>query len=185
MSHHIYFLQYSIFFPKDLRFEHGGAKLASWPGHHLTSLCIFRFWLTSSCLYCSSTDWPILSYSVRRTRSPSNGIRGVTRGHNYPFAESLRGRQMTAGGAGKSQQCHMYILQHSKFASERYLVTPLYGTRAFLSCHNVWPSSYVTIPEFGHNFNFFQAIFAPPSKWRPWHVPCLLYLRYATANIWS
>ena len=24
--------------PKDLRFEHGGAKLASWPGRHLTSL---------------------------------------------------------------------------------------------------------------------------------------------------
>jgi len=24
--------------PKDLRFEHGGAKLASWPGRHLTTL---------------------------------------------------------------------------------------------------------------------------------------------------
>jgi len=30
------------FFPKDLRFEHGGAKLASCPGRHLTSL---RLWL--------------------------------------------------------------------------------------------------------------------------------------------
>jgi len=25
--------------PKDLSFEHGGAKVASCPGHHLTSLC--------------------------------------------------------------------------------------------------------------------------------------------------
>ena len=31
------------------------------------------------------------------------------------------------------------------------------------------------------NFDFCQAIFAPPSKWRPWHVPCLPYPRYATA----
>jgi len=29
-------------------------------------------------------------------------------------------------------------------------------------------------------FNFFLAFFAPPSKWRPWHVPCLPYPRYAT-----
>ena len=129
----------------------------------------------------------------------------VTRGqgeHNYPVAESLWGRRITAGGGGKSQQCHMYILQHSKFASERSqvrtwgrqtcffpvqfdLVTPLYGMRAFLFCHNVWPSCYVAIPQFGHNFNFFQAIFAPPSKWRPWHVPCLPYPRYATGDTWK
>jgi len=32
------FLQYSNFLAKDLRFEHGGAKLASCPGRHLTSL---------------------------------------------------------------------------------------------------------------------------------------------------
>jgi len=28
--------------------------------------------------------------------------------------------------------------------------------------------------------NFSQAIFAPPSKWRPWHVPCLPHPRYTT-----
>jgi len=28
--------------------------------------------------------------------------------------------------------------------------------------------------------NFCQAVFAPPSMWRPWHVPCLPYDRYAT-----
>jgi len=30
------------------------------------------------------------------------------------------------------------------------------------------------------DFNFCKAIFAPPSKWRTWHVPCLPYPRYAT-----
>ena len=30
------------------------------------------------------------------------------------------------------------------------------------------------------DFKFCQAIFAPPSKWRPWHVPCLPYPRCAT-----
>jgi len=30
------------------------------------------------------------------------------------------------------------------------------------------------------DFNFCQDIFAPPSKWRPWPVPCLPYPRYAT-----
>ena len=35
---HKYFLQNSTFAPKDLRFEHGGDKLASCPGRYLTSL---------------------------------------------------------------------------------------------------------------------------------------------------
>jgi len=29
-------------------------------------------------------------------------------------------------------------------------------------------------------FKFLPSNFAPPSKWRPWHVPCLPYPRYAT-----
>jgi len=33
------------------------------------------------------------------------------------------------------------------------------------------------------NFDFSQAILAPPSKWRPWHVPCLPYPRYAIAGM--
>ena len=32
------------------------------------------------------------------------------------------------------------------------------------------------------NFDFCQAIFAPPSKWRPWHEPCLTYLIYVTGS---
>jgi len=40
-------------------------------------------------------------------------------GHNYPWAESLWGRQMAAGGAEKFQQCHKYFLQCSKFACRR------------------------------------------------------------------
>jgi len=35
---HTYILQYSTLLPEDLRFENGGAKLASFPGAHLTSL---------------------------------------------------------------------------------------------------------------------------------------------------
>jgi len=31
-------------------------------------------------------------------------------------------------------------------------------------------------------FDFFPSNFPPPSKWRPWHVPCLPYPRYATAS---
>jgi len=45
---HNYFLQCSTFAPKSLRFEHGGAKLASCPGHHLTSLRPW-WWLRNKC----------------------------------------------------------------------------------------------------------------------------------------
>jgi len=31
-------------------------------------------------------------------------------------------------------------------------------------------------------FNSFQAILAHPSKWRPWHVPCLPCPRYAAGG---
>jgi len=43
---------------------------------------------------------------------------------NYGGAESLRGRRITAGAAEKSQQCHKYFLQCSKFAIERAQVPP-------------------------------------------------------------
>jgi len=49
-------------------------------------------------------------------------VRGVTRGargHNSPGAESLTGRQITVGGAEKTQQCHKHFLEYSTFASER------------------------------------------------------------------
>jgi len=36
--------------PKNFRSEHGGAKLASWHMRDLTSLCLCRFRLISTCL---------------------------------------------------------------------------------------------------------------------------------------
>jgi len=60
--------------------------------------------------------------------------RGVTRGGkgstiprapiHYGGAESLQGPGITAGGAEKSQQCHKYFLQYSKFAFERTQIWP-------------------------------------------------------------
>ena len=60
--------------------------------------------------------------------------RGVTRGGkggtilraliHYGGAESLQGRWITAGGAEKSQQCHKYFLQYSKFVFERTQIWP-------------------------------------------------------------
>jgi len=44
---------------------------------------------------------------------------GYGQGRNERGAQ-FPGRQMTAGGAEKSQQCHMYILQYSKFTFERF-----------------------------------------------------------------
>jgi len=37
-KYHKYFLQYSTLLPKHLGFEHGGTKVASYHGRHLTSL---------------------------------------------------------------------------------------------------------------------------------------------------
>jgi len=47
------------------------------------------------------------------------GRNGGGKGGTIPWMPNhCRGRQMTAGGAEKFQQCHMYILQYSKSASE-------------------------------------------------------------------
>ena len=43
---------------------------------------------------------------------------------HYGGAELLQGRQIIAGGAEKSQQCHKYFLQYSKFAFERTQTRP-------------------------------------------------------------
>ena len=46
----------------------------------------------------------------------------MMRGENSPGGRQINyvmGRWMTAGGTIKSQQCHMYFLQYSTFASER------------------------------------------------------------------
>jgi len=66
-------------------------------------------------------------------------IRGVSWGHNSLGAESLWGRQITAGGAEKSQQCQKYFLLYSAFTSERLQVRTL---GAKLACYqwgaDVW-----------------------------------------------
>jgi len=74
----------------------------------------------------------------------SQGRNEGGRGHNSPGAESLWGRQMTAGGAEKPQQCHIYIFQYSKCASERSQVWS-WGTkpvscagRHLISLHPWW-----------------------------------------------
>jgi len=70
---------------------------------HLSSL---KPLLCSVCLFAIT-----LCYSQGRNEG--------AKGRNSPGAESLCGRQITAGGAEKSQQCHKYFLQCSTFASER------------------------------------------------------------------
>jgi len=44
-------------------------------------------------------------------------VRGV-KGEQFPVAESPWGREITAWGAEKAQQCRKYFLQYSQFASE-------------------------------------------------------------------
>ena len=76
--------------PNNLRFERAGAtKLASWPGRHLTLLCPWSQILTNIFLpemQQYGLTGPILSYSVRRTRSRSYGIWDVTRRGTIPRA---------------------------------------------------------------------------------------------------
>ena len=80
------------------------------------------------------------------------------------------GRQMTAGGVEKSQQCHMYILQYSKFAPEKYqvrtwgrqtcflprapsnLVTPLHARDYVSAPYFIW-SLYVKAVAYAENFH--------------------------------
>jgi len=45
--------------PKDIRFKHGGAKLASCPGRHLTSLCLWEWWILQQTL---SLPYPVTSH---------------------------------------------------------------------------------------------------------------------------
>jgi len=57
---------------------------------------------------------------------PTRGVTSGGKGGTIPWApicygstESLRGRRISAEAAEKSQQCHKYFLQYSKFAIER------------------------------------------------------------------
>jgi len=58
---------------------------------------------------------------VKQGRNEMGGKRGTIPWApiHYVAAGSLQGRRITAGGAEKSQQCHKYFLQYSKFAFER------------------------------------------------------------------
>ena len=56
-QYHKYFLQYSTFTSKNLRFDHGRTKPTSCPRHHLTSLCACNyFWIAQRQLFtvCSA-----------------------------------------------------------------------------------------------------------------------------------
>jgi len=77
---------------------------------------------------------------------------------------------MTAGGVKKSQQCHMYILQYSKFAPEKSqvrtwgrqtcflprapsnLVTPLHARDYVSAPYFIW-SLYVKAVAYAENFH--------------------------------
>jgi len=65
----------------------------------------------------------------------SGVVRGVTRGNNCPGVESLR------EDAEKSQQCHKYFLQYSRFTSEGHQVRTRGRQTCFLPRA---PSSLVT-----------------------------------------
>jgi len=63
----------------------------------------------------TEVDWDISGF-LRSDRGVTRGGKGST----IPRAPNhCGGRQMTVTGTEKSQQCQMYILQYSKFASER------------------------------------------------------------------
>jgi len=65
---HKYFLQRRTFACKDLRLEHGGAKLASCPGRHLTSLC--PWWLRKTCLsWVLASRFNVMLFSFVRNAS--------------------------------------------------------------------------------------------------------------------
>jgi len=50
-----------------------------------------------------------------------------------------------------------------------------------LALFRPWRGAQIKVQETVHeDFNFAKEFLRPPSKWRPWHVPCLPYPRYAT-----
>ena len=70
---------------------------------------------------------------IAKTRLAFRGAtRGGQGGNNSPGAKSLWGHRITEGGAEKSQQCHKYFLQYSKFGSENAQVRPRGPKTCFL-----------------------------------------------------
>jgi len=59
-----------------------------------------------------------LSFRNDRWHGSNQGVTTGKGSHNYPGAESLKVRQITAGSAEKSQLCHKHFLEHSTFAPE-------------------------------------------------------------------
>jgi len=72
---------------------------------------------------CNEYRLPALQVSRGVTRRGKGGTIPRAPIH-YEGAESLQGCRITAGGAEKSQQCHKYFLQYSKFAFERTQIWP-------------------------------------------------------------
>ena len=81
-------------------------------------------------------------------------VRGVTTGQGGAITRAPNncgGRQMTAWGVEKSQQCHKYFLQYSTFASER----PQVRTWERQNCFLPWaPPNHVTPPGIGQTIYF-------------------------------
>jgi len=81
--------------------------------HHVIHFCVVL-----RHLIVSPKDVTAVMHDVFR-RSVQGHNEGWQVGHNSPGAESPWGRQITAGGAEKSKQCHKYFLQCSALASAR------------------------------------------------------------------
>jgi len=113
------------------------------------------------------TDWLIPSYSVRTTRSRSYGMRAFLFCLNvWPLCYVTYW-----------QFCHNAWWCWRSTPDERALCCC-----SFAVCECIRRKREVQ-ETVNKDFNFYQAIFAPLPKWRPWLVPCLPYPRYATANI--
>jgi len=124
-----------------------------------------------------------------------SGVMRGSKGVTIPGCRITMGRRITAcfaWGAEKAQcKKQAYFLQYSTFASERFQVQT-WGRETLNLLIIPGAISPLSVPGMGrkikvqdniHNdFNFCQVIFAPPSKWRPWHVP---YPRYATGTCYS
>jgi len=75
-------------------------------------------------------------------------------------------------------QCHRFVIMVSGAGVTRLTYVLRAVDAAVYECMGCKIEVQETVNKV---FNFRQAIFAPPSKWRPWHMPCLPYPRYATA----
>ena len=92
-----------------------------------------------------------------------------------------RGSRNHKGGHIFKIQYWMYAATGRPSATGPPLATALKGAVLMQLC-NLWMyGAQIGVQEpVNQDFHFFHAIFAPPTKWRPWHVPCLPHSTYAT-----